>query len=241
MEPPRSFEHAPALSADVLPEAVRRAALELASYPGSGYVYDPALAADRARALRAALPEWARVYFAVKSNGFAPVLSHLAEAVDGFEAASLGEAVRTGFAVESVRPEAGGWSVQGPKTITARRVVLACHPRQAGPLLGGEAELVLGRAVSAPVAVVWLGGSGDDLPLPEGFGALVGPDVLWALLTPLLVLLGRTGLIALIFATASMALAACQTYGSPDGAKSPPVEEKSFLDDVRSPAPTEWA
>ncbi|MDE3725270.1 alanine racemase [Nocardiopsis sp. N85] len=92
MEPPRSFEHAPALGIDRIPAPVREAALRLAADPGAGYVYDPLLAADRVRTLRKVLPAWARVYFAVKANGFEPMLAHLAESVDGFEAASLREA-----------------------------------------------------------------------------------------------------------------------------------------------------
>ncbi|CAL9605640.1 2-[(L-alanin-3-ylcarbamoyl)methyl]-2-hydroxybutanedioate decarboxylase [Nocardiopsis dassonvillei] len=115
MEPPRSFEHAPCLDADRIPAPVRAAALELASGTGAGYVYDPALAADRARTLRKALPGWARVYFAVKANGFEPVLAHLAEAVDGFEAASLREARASLAALRERRGGPGGRiAVSGP-------------------------------------------------------------------------------------------------------------------------------
>lgn len=138
MEPPRSFEHTPALSPDVLPEAVRRAALELADSPGSGYVYDPALAADRVRTLRAALPDWARVYFAVKSNGFAPVLSHLARTVDGFEAASLSEA-RTALTAlrERAQPE-GPSEGPGAGSVPGERIAVS------GP--GKTPEMLLGLA-----------------------------------------------------------------------------------------------
>ncbi|MEU3018183.1 alanine racemase [Nocardiopsis sp. NPDC007018] len=154
MEPPRSFEHTPALPADTLPEAVRRSALDLARSPGSGYVYDPALAADRARTLRAALPDWARVYFAVKSNGFAPVLSHLAEAVDGFEAASLSEA-RTALAAlgerDLPRGPGGRIAVSGPGKSPEMLSGLARlrAERGADVVVNVESELELRRAASA--------------------------------------------------------------------------------------------
>ena len=61
----------------------------------SGYVYDPAVAASRAAALRSVLPPWARLLFAVKANSFGPVLAALARSggLDGFEVASVAEAV----------------------------------------------------------------------------------------------------------------------------------------------------
>ncbi|SDN74577.1 alanine racemase [Geodermatophilus sp. DSM 45219] len=60
----------------------------------SGYVYDPLVAAGRARALRAVLPAWASLFFAAKANGFPAVLAALAGpgGVDGFEVASRAEA-----------------------------------------------------------------------------------------------------------------------------------------------------
>ncbi|MFE1166786.1 hypothetical protein [Nocardiopsis sp. NPDC058789] len=148
MEPPRSFEHTPALSADVLPEAVRRAALELAASPGSGYVYDPALAADRVHTLRAALPDWARVYFAVKSNGFAPVLSHLSEAVDGFEAASLSEA-RTALA--ALREREGSEGADGGSARGER--IAVSGPGKTPEMLSGLARLRAERGADVVVNV----------------------------------------------------------------------------------------
>lgn len=63
------------------------------SAPVSAYLYDPQAAAIRARSLRAALPEWVEICYAVKANAFAPVLAALAEeGVDGFEVASISEA-----------------------------------------------------------------------------------------------------------------------------------------------------
>ena len=60
-------------------------------HPQAAYLYDPAIAARRARALRQALPGWADLAFAVKANGFAPVLTALAREVDGFEVSSVNE------------------------------------------------------------------------------------------------------------------------------------------------------
>jgi diaminopimelate decarboxylase len=79
-----------ALPAAAVPAAVRALLQRHAEAgPVSGYVYAPQVAADRARALRAVLPAWASLFFAVKANGAAPVLAALAGAgVDGFEVAS---------------------------------------------------------------------------------------------------------------------------------------------------------
>ncbi|WP_206330890.1 alanine racemase, partial [Modestobacter sp. KNN46-3] len=79
----------------MLPPRVRRL-LHARAHAGtvSGYVYDPQIAADRARALRAVLPPWASLFFAAKANGSAAVLAALAGpgGVDGFEVASRAEA-----------------------------------------------------------------------------------------------------------------------------------------------------
>ncbi|MFE4610384.1 alanine racemase [Streptomyces niveus] len=78
---------------DVLPAPVRTRLLELArgAEPVSAYVYDGAVAAARARELRAALPEWAAVYYAVKANSYPGIVRALAPHVDGFEVASVHE------------------------------------------------------------------------------------------------------------------------------------------------------
>jgi 2-[(L-alanin-3-ylcarbamoyl)methyl]-2-hydroxybutanedioate decarboxylase len=79
------------------PEAVpahvvaRLAELAAGPEPVSAYLYDPDVAAGRARALRAALPEWALLCYAVKANSFPPVLAALATVVDGFEGSSVRE------------------------------------------------------------------------------------------------------------------------------------------------------
>jgi diaminopimelate decarboxylase len=59
--------------------------------PVSVYVYDLESAAQRARTLREALPNWAEVFYAVKANSFPPILQALAPWVDGYEVSSVGE------------------------------------------------------------------------------------------------------------------------------------------------------
>ncbi|MFV2196638.1 alanine racemase [Nocardiopsis sp. LOL_012] len=152
MEPPRSFENAPALPTGRIPEHVREAAYALAEDPGSGYVYDPVLAADRARELRRALPDWARVYFAAKSNGFAPVLARLAGAVDGFEAASLHEARLCLDALsERGRAGEGRIAVSGPgKTPELLAGLARLRAREdADIVVNAESELELHRISAA--------------------------------------------------------------------------------------------
>ncbi|MEV7090912.1 hypothetical protein AB0O07_34490 [Streptomyces sp. NPDC093085] len=86
--PPRA-----AYPVDGLPAPVRRRLLELAAAeePVAAYVYDAEAAVARARELRAVLPEWASVYYAVKANGCPGVVEALAPYVDGFEVASVAE------------------------------------------------------------------------------------------------------------------------------------------------------
>ncbi|WP_059005865.1 alanine racemase [Streptomyces specialis] len=95
---------------DVLPGPVRRRLLELAGggRPVAAYVYDGAVAAGRARELRAALPEWAAVYYAVKANSFPGVVKALAPHVDGFEVASISELELASTARESAPVVAAG-------------------------------------------------------------------------------------------------------------------------------------
>jgi 2-[(L-alanin-3-ylcarbamoyl)methyl]-2-hydroxybutanedioate decarboxylase len=92
---PPSAAGRPALTAADLPSAVRDHLLARASEqaePVSGYLYDAAVAVQRATELRAALPDWARVCYAVKANSYPPLLHALAPYVDGFEVASAAEA-----------------------------------------------------------------------------------------------------------------------------------------------------
>src|SRR6266508_417667 len=93
MELPPSASGRPAYRVADLPGHVAGRLIERAGgdCPVSAFVYDPAAAGRRARALRAVLPGWAEVYYAVKANGFPPVLAALATEVDGFEVASVSE------------------------------------------------------------------------------------------------------------------------------------------------------
>jgi diaminopimelate decarboxylase len=90
--PPSAAPRA-AYPVDVLPAQVRQRLLELAEgdEPVSAYVYDSAVAVGRVRELRAALPDWAAVYYAVKANSYPPIVRALAPYVDGFEVASVAE------------------------------------------------------------------------------------------------------------------------------------------------------
>jgi diaminopimelate decarboxylase len=82
-------------AADTVPRHVREHLLAAAGEGVvGGYAYDPHVAAARARELRAALPPWATLLFALKANGFPPVVRALAaeDGVDGLEVASASEA-----------------------------------------------------------------------------------------------------------------------------------------------------
>lgn len=94
MQLPPSAAPRAAYAVDHLPAPVRRriAALLAGAGPVSAYVYDPAVAADAAARLRAVMPDWAEVFYAVKANAYPPVLEALAAGgVDGYEVASLRE------------------------------------------------------------------------------------------------------------------------------------------------------
>jgi oxygen-dependent protoporphyrinogen oxidase len=97
-------------------------------------------------------------------------MTGLAEAAARF----LGSRYRGGFAVDVVRRDGDLWVVQGPEEMRAESVVIATHPHDAAALVDDELGSHLRRAVTAPVAVVGLGGRGPDV-IPNGFGALVGP------------------------------------------------------------------
>ena len=107
-----------------------------------------------------------------RPSAFLPVggMSEVARSIVG----QLGERYRTGFEVGRVTREGPGWVVEGPETLSADHVVMACHPEQTALLLGGELSSVLLQTVAAPVTVVGLGGGSGPYPLPEGFGALIG-------------------------------------------------------------------
>ncbi|MCM3885162.1 type III PLP-dependent enzyme, partial [Frankia sp. R82] len=79
MELPPSAAGLHALSARRLPPAVLAAVRhgQAGTADSSAYLYDPAVAAGNAAALRACLPDWAEICYAVKANGFAPILDAL--------------------------------------------------------------------------------------------------------------------------------------------------------------------
>ncbi|MFE3139333.1 hypothetical protein [Streptomyces scopuliridis] len=76
---------------DVLPAPVRHRLLELARGAACRRMCTTERSPPRARELRAALPGWAAVYYAVKANSFPGVVRALAPYVDGFEVASVSE------------------------------------------------------------------------------------------------------------------------------------------------------
>ncbi|MDG9702510.1 type III PLP-dependent enzyme [Streptomyces sp. DH37] len=130
-----------AYPADVLPEAVRRCLLELAEgeAPVSAYLYDGEVAARRARELRAALPGWAAVHYAVKANSFPGVVRALAPYVDGFEVASRTELELSLAALRERGGPAGASAPAAPAASAAPPAasvpVVAAGPAKSVPVL----------------------------------------------------------------------------------------------------------
>ncbi len=90
-------------------------------------------------------------------------------------ASHLGDAYRPDWPVTSIERGEGGWVVSGAGEERGDAVVVAVPPHAAASFLPAEvAGIVSGRTV-APVAVVGIGGPTSDLPIPSGFGVLVGP------------------------------------------------------------------
>ena len=103
----------------------------------------------------------------VPVDGMAGMAATLASSLDG--------RMRGDFDVRSVFHAGDEWVIEGSQRLVADAVVLAVHPLVAAGLLDGDIADDLRRLESAPVAVVGLGGAGPTC-LPDGFGALVGPD-----------------------------------------------------------------
>jgi len=82
----------------VIPERVAQALRALPA-PRCAYVYDPAVAVETVRAVRAVLPPDAGLLFAVKANGHPALAAALAGEVDGFEVASGGELALSFFSI----------------------------------------------------------------------------------------------------------------------------------------------
>lgn len=111
MDLPPSAAGRAALTASDLPAALRERLLSQVgdqAEPVGGYLYDPAVAIQRATELRAALPDWARVCYAVKANSYPPLVRALAPHVDGFEVASTAEAALARESGPPHRPGSGG-------------------------------------------------------------------------------------------------------------------------------------
>lgn len=90
-------------------------------------------------------------------------------------ASMLGERLRTGFEVGTVRLRHDTWMVEGAETLEADAVVVSCRPELASRLVTGELSAHLSKATAAPVVVVGLGGRGEPSPIPPGFGVLSAP------------------------------------------------------------------
>lgn len=90
--------------------------------------------------------------------------------------AYLGDSFRTNQRVTGLRKADDGWMVEAGESFNARNVVLALAPHDASRLVPDDVASLMEDAVVAPVAVVGIGGRAADVPIPAGFGALIGPD-----------------------------------------------------------------
>ncbi|HQZ33067.1 MAG TPA: protoporphyrinogen oxidase [Ilumatobacteraceae bacterium] len=104
----------------------------------------------------------------VAPNGMAGLTAELV--------AYLGDCFRPNCPVDAVCPDGNGWVVSGPTDERAPAVVVALSPSAATAITPEPLSAVLREAHAAPVAIVGLGGPSADLPLPSGFGALIGPQ-----------------------------------------------------------------
>ncbi|MBP2477834.1 diaminopimelate decarboxylase [Crossiella equi] len=148
MDLPPSAEGRPALDTTAVPPHVRADLLARAGdphHPVSGYLYDPAVAAARVRELRAALPDWAAVCYAVKANTFRPLLAAMAPHLDGFEVSSVSEA----DLARSVAPSALLVSSGPGKTVPTLEALL----RNEVGVVNAESPLELARLSAAAGAL----------------------------------------------------------------------------------------
>ena len=88
----------------------------------------------------------------------------------------LGDSFLANRPVTSLRRSQTGWIVEAIETYEADNVVLALAPHAAAELVPDDIASLMADAVVAPVAVVGIGGRAADVPIPAGFGALIGPD-----------------------------------------------------------------
>jgi oxygen-dependent protoporphyrinogen oxidase len=90
--------------------------------------------------------------------------------------AYLGDSFKTNQRVTRLSKADEGWVVEAERQFTARNAVLALAPHAASRLVPDDVASLMDDAVVAPVAVVGIGGRAADVPIPAGFGALIGPD-----------------------------------------------------------------
>ncbi len=88
----------------------------------------------------------------------------------------LGESFQANRRATALRKSGTGWIVEAGDTFEAHNIVLALAPHLAAGLVPDDVASLMADAVVAPVAVVGIGGRAADVPLPAGFGALIGPD-----------------------------------------------------------------
>lgn len=115
-----------------------------------------------------------RMEASLRPRSHVPSVGGLAAVCDAI-AGQLGSRFVPDAAVTAVTSENGSWSVDVGESIEADVVVLAVRAEVAASLLTAPPHGLLSETVAAPVAVTWLGGTGDS-PLPEAMGALVGPN-----------------------------------------------------------------
>ncbi|MDH5372517.1 MAG: protoporphyrinogen oxidase [Acidimicrobiia bacterium] len=90
--------------------------------------------------------------------------------------AYLGDSFKAHQEVGSVKQAETGWSVVADGEFEAKDVVLALAPHAARKLVPADVANLMIDAVVEPVAVVGIGGRAADVPIPAGFGALIGPN-----------------------------------------------------------------
>lgn len=161
MELPPSAAGLPALAAHSLPstvlDAVRQGRAGTAA--SSAYLYDPAVAAGNAAALRECLPDWAEICYAIKANGFPPVLDALLAGprraepatsgqpglgIHGFEVSSTSEVRHALAAFDRAAAERAAVDRVGsrrPGVASSRRRLVSSGPAKSAALLTALAEL----------------------------------------------------------------------------------------------------
>jgi len=118
-----------------------RTASELATLAGQTpcFVYSRSHLDQRVADLRAAMPHRLGINYAVKANPFAPVLSHMADLVDGFDIASKGELEMVKAA--GIDPERVSFAGPGKRDEELEAAIAA------GVTLNSESEYAARRAI----------------------------------------------------------------------------------------------